>query len=163
MSDDVAPEPALAEIDCAGGYLSTSLMKAAVHGDAKLVSVGLECTASNIDAVDASGRTALMIACVNGHADVARALMEAGCDLSAADGEGRSAERLAEAHGHAAVAAAVRAEEHKRAKVWAAIMGAPSVQQPSAGLRAAELAPPDDVMAKMAAASLPVGAREAPF
>ena len=55
------------ERDCAGGFHSTSLMKAARNDQPELVEKALECTANNIDAVGSDGRTALMIAAALGH------------------------------------------------------------------------------------------------
>ena len=92
----------MAERACDGGFQSTPLQRAARHGDASLVAVALECSATNLDAVDAEGRTALMIAAANGHAAVVRALLDAGCDVDAVDGAGMSAVDAARAAGHAA-------------------------------------------------------------
>jgi ankyrin repeat protein len=51
------------------------------------------------------GRTALMIAAIEGHADVARLLVEAGSDLTLADAEGQTALTLARSYGNLDVAA----------------------------------------------------------
>jgi ankyrin repeat protein len=51
------------------------------------------------------GRTALMIAAVEGHADVVRLLIEAGSQLDLVDVEGSSALSLARSYGHLDVAA----------------------------------------------------------
>jgi ankyrin repeat protein len=91
--------------ECArGGFMSTSLQKAAQSGDASLVAAALECSATNLDAVDATGRTALMIAAARGHLSVLRALCDAGADVDPLDGNGRDAVAIAEAEGHTACA-----------------------------------------------------------
>ena len=41
----------MAERSCNGGFQSTSLQRAARHGDASLVALALECSATNLDAV----------------------------------------------------------------------------------------------------------------
>ena len=66
------------ERECSGGHQSTSLMKAARWNQLDLVVTALECTATNLDAVGADGRTALMIACEAGHLEVAKAMANAG-------------------------------------------------------------------------------------
>ena len=53
------------------------------------------------------GRTALMIAAAEGHADVVQLLIDAGSDLDALDEEGSSALSLARSYGHLDVAAAL--------------------------------------------------------
>ena len=111
------------ERECSGGHQSTSLMKAARHGQVDLVVTALECTATNLDAVGADGKTALMIACANGHLGVAKAMADAGADIDATDGDGRKAVDIAEAAGHAKIADMLRAEAGKRAAVWDAIGG----------------------------------------
>jgi uncharacterized protein len=55
------------------------------------------------------GRTALMIAAVEGHADVVRLLVEAGSDLELADAEGSTALTLARSYGNLDVAALLAA------------------------------------------------------
>ena len=87
------------ERDCAGGFHSTSLMKAARNDQPELVEKALECTANNIDAVGSDGLTALMIAAALGHLRVMRALCNAGADLN-----------LVDANGHSALDAAIRSE-----------------------------------------------------
>ena len=93
------------ERDCAGGFHSTSLMKAARNDQPELVEKALECTANNIDAVGSDGRTALMIAAALGHLRVVRALCNAGADLNLVDGNGRSALDAAIRSEHAEIAA----------------------------------------------------------
>ena len=151
----------LSERDCSGGFLSTSLMKAAVHGDVRLVEVALECTSTNLDAVDAHGRTALTIACQNGHAAVVRALLAAGCDLGVGC-SGSQADAIADEHGHADIAEAVRTEARARASLEAAISGcAPCDGATDNGSRAGAA---DELMAKLLKeAGLPKGSKEAPF
>ena len=86
----------MAERECDGGFISTSLQKAALTGNVDMLVAALECTATNIDAVDADGCTALMIAASNGHAALVRALCDAGADVSPTNGDGLTAEQLAE-------------------------------------------------------------------
>jgi ankyrin repeat protein len=66
-------------------------------------------TRTNFADVDARerwyGRTALMIAAVEGHADIVRLLIEAGSDVDLLDEEGSSALSLARSYGHLDVAA----------------------------------------------------------
>ena len=129
-------KPAEPERDaCAeGGFLATSLMKAATQGSVLMVEKALECTATNLDAISADGRTAVMIAALNGHAAVCRALAEAGCDLEARDCDGKRAVDLA---ADAACRDALADEQRKRDLLWSAISGeAAAEQDPEAQLRA---------------------------
>ena len=96
--------------DCSGGFMSTTLHKAATHGDASLVAKALECTATNLDSVTAEGLTALMIAAGHGHLSVLTALCEAGADIEPCDSDGRNAEALALSSGHEQCALLLRAE-----------------------------------------------------
>jgi len=112
------------ERECSGGHQSTSLMKAARFNQLDLVVTALECTATNLDAVGADGRTALMIACEAGHLEVAKAMANAGADIDVEDGAGRTAIDIAAGAGHDRVAAMLRAEATKRRAAWEAIVGA---------------------------------------
>ena len=112
------------ERECSGGHQSTSLMKAARYNQIDLVVTALECTATNLDAVGADGRTALMIACEAGHLEVAKAMANAGTDIDVQDGAGRTAVDIAAGAGHDRVAAMLRAEATKRRAAWDAIVGA---------------------------------------
>ena len=112
------------ERECSGGHQSTSLMKAARWNQLDLVVTALECTATNLDAVGADGRTALMIACEAGHLEVAKAMANAGADIDVQDGAGRTAVDIAAGAGHERVAAMLRAEATKRRAAWDAIVGA---------------------------------------
>ena len=112
------------ERECSGGHQSTSLMKAARWNQLDLVVTALECTATNLDAVGADGRTALMIACEAGHLEVAKAMANAGTDIDVQDGAGRTAVDIAAGAGHDRVAAMLRAEATKRRAAWDAIVGA---------------------------------------
>ena len=116
------------ERECSGGHQSTSLMKAARHGQVDLVVTALECTATNLDAVGADGKTALMIACANGHLGVAKAMANAGADIDATDGERRTALWLAAANAQLSLLRALIARgadlnkpaTKKRTPAWAA-------------------------------------------
>jgi len=143
---------------CSGGFMSTSLQKAATHGDARLVAQALECTATNLDAIGADGRTALMLAAMHGHLSVCAALCDAGADLDVCDGAGQSAEALAAASGHAQCAKLLASEATKRRALWSTIMGTGAAGPTSS------IEPREDVMAKLLAeAGLPKGAAESPF
>ena len=122
---EAPPNPAavMAERPCNGGFQSTSLQRAARDGEASLVAVALECSVVNLDAVDAEGRTALIIASSNGHAAVVRALLDAGCDIDATDGAGRAAVGAAAAAGHTAVVTCLREEKAKREAFMLSISG----------------------------------------
>ena len=145
----------MAERACDGGFQSTPLQRAARHGDASLVVVALECSATNLDAVDAEGRTALISAAANGHAAVVRALLDAGCDVDAADGAGMSAVDSATAAGHAAIAVTVEREKAKREALLNLICGPGTGKQ---GL-------PPELAALLSAGGSPGAGRsaEAPF
>ena len=80
-----------AERECSGGHQMTSLQKAALSGDVAALERALECTAANVDAIGADGRTALMIAAANGHVSLVTALCNAGVDMEQIDGEGLTA------------------------------------------------------------------------
>ncbi|KAJ1451679.1 ankyrin repeat-containing domain protein [Pelagophyceae sp. CCMP2097] len=142
------------ERECAGGFMSTSLHKAARYDDAALVEAALDVSASQIDAVDAKGRTALMIAAQSGHGRVARALLKAGCDVDARDSQQQTAEDVARGAGHAETAEFICAERRKRDGVWAALFG----------LESKPAAREDDALAKiLAQAGLQPTSRESPF
>lgn len=148
-------EDAFAERECSGGFASTSLMKAALHNDVAAVERALECSAVNINAYDAQGRTALMIAAAQGNRDVALALSNAGGDVLLTNADGQTAEEIASQHGHGDTAAAIKADRLRRETIYAAIYESDA---PSKG------APAADAMAKLLAqAGLPPGAKESPF
>mmetsp|Transcript_8956 Transcript_8956/g.15350 ORF Transcript_8956/g.15350 Transcript_8956/m.15350 type:complete len:147 (-) Transcript_8956:156-596(-) len=122
MSDSAAQE--FSERDeCSGGYQSTPLMKAARSGHVELVAIALECTATNMDAVGADGRTALITAAAHGHLAVVTALMNAGCDLDVEDCSGQTAVQVAEVAGNKDIAIAIQKGLAQRAAVWSAIKG----------------------------------------
>lgn len=60
------------------------------------------------DSADYDSRTALMLAAVKGHADVAVALISAGADVSAKDNLNRNALMEACIHGHADIVELLR-------------------------------------------------------
>ena len=80
-----------------------------VQQDAGYTSLGIPTGRTNYADVNVRerwyGRTALMIAAVEGHADVVRLLIEAGSNLDVVDEEGSSALSLARNYGHLDVAA----------------------------------------------------------
>jgi hypothetical protein len=154
------------ERECSGGFMSTSLQKAAFSGDAALVEAALECTHTNLDAPNAEGQTALIIAAGRGHVQVARALADAGADLDATDANGHTAWQVATAAGHAAVATVLQAKAAERAAVWSAITGN------AGGAGGANGAVSEGVPAKrnedllnrlLVEAGLPPGSAECPF
>ncbi|TXK59710.1 ankyrin repeat domain-containing protein [Alkalisalibacterium limincola] len=55
---------------------------------------------ARVDAGNSSGRTALMMACKAGHAEIVQVLLDAGADRNATDEEGQSPLLLAAAQGH---------------------------------------------------------------
>jgi ankyrin repeat protein len=65
--------------------------------------VALDCV------VPAIGGTAFHLACFNGHADVAAALVQAGCDTTVRDKQGTTGRERAMRHGHTAVVRAIDA------------------------------------------------------
>ena len=149
------------ERECSGGFMATSLQKAARSGDVDSLVASLECTATNLDAVDAEGHTALMIAAANGHTALVTALCDAGADTSATDGDGHTAEQIAANAGHAACAARLHKEAGRRASIWAAINGGASGGDGAPSSQAPRM---EDMMAKLLAeAGLPKGPAESPF
>ena len=158
---------AAAERECTGGFMSTSLQKAAVHGQVELVERALECTATNIDAVDSNGETALMIAASNGHNNVLRALCDAGADVTLTNGDGLTAADIASRAGKDACVQLLKREAERRDALEAAIRGI-EAQQSGAPLPAAAarptMPPVEDLMAKMLAeAGVAAGPKESPF
>jgi hypothetical protein len=69
---------------------STLLQQAAARGDVMRVRSLLQMESISIDARDASGRTALLLAVLHRHEEVARALLERGADPNIADADGRT-------------------------------------------------------------------------
>jgi ankyrin repeat protein len=84
-----------------------ALRQAAESGDVHRVQMLLENQVS-IDARDASGRTALMLAVIHGHSDAVDALLARGADPNAADARGTTPLQTAVATHQPAVAAALR-------------------------------------------------------
>jgi hypothetical protein len=101
----------------------TTLMRAAALGDARLVAHSLDTSRSALDAVDAQGRTALMLAARAGHDEIVRALLGAGADADACDCDGADAVALATAHGCTTAATLVAAERAKRVALLDVICG----------------------------------------
>ena len=142
---------------CGGGFMATSLQKAAKSGDVKSLVLALECTATNVDAPDADGNTALMIAARNGFFDLVDALCNAGADPTSTDGNGETAEQIATAAGQLKCAARLSRASEQRSNLMTMI-GLAGPEPPKQ--RTAE----DDVMAKLLAeAGLPKGPAECPF
>ena len=145
------------ERDCSGGLALTPLMKAARVGNCQLIAQTLEAGGARqyLDGVDGQGHTALMIACSLGHADVARALLKAGCDIDVCNADGQDAEAIALAAGHAECAEHVRKTKQSVAALYAAIV-------PDASASTSEQ---ESFMSKMLreAGSSEGGAKECPF
>ena len=139
--------------------MSTSLMKAATTGNVVALETALECTATNIDAVDQNGKTALMIAAQNGVVELVCALCNAGADTTLTDGDGLTAEKIAIQSGHELCAARLAKEQAKRNELMALIgLGA------SSALPSRQSNPSDVIMARLLAeAGLPKGPAESPF
>jgi len=76
-----------------------SLRAAAAAGDLAAVNALLG-SSLDVNARDRSGRTALMLAILNGHADVVEALLARGADLDAADSSGARPLQMARAKGN---------------------------------------------------------------
>jgi hypothetical protein len=75
-----------------------SLRGAAAAGDVAAVNALLG-TSSDVDARDQSGRTALMLAILNGHAEIVEALLAHGADANAVDATGARPLQMARAGG----------------------------------------------------------------
>lgn len=91
----------------AASHDPAALRRAAEIGDIRGLQMQLEDRAS-IDARDASGRTALMLAVLHGHGDAVDALLARGADPNAADAQGTTPLQTAEATNQPAVVAALR-------------------------------------------------------
>lgn len=160
-----------------GGFMKNSLQKAAHSGDVKSLEVALECTATNIDAIDHEGQTALMIAAAAGHDALVKALCDAGADTTITNGDGLTAEDFATTAGHDKCSARIRKAREQRASMEAIIMQLGMVERQRSGGAAATdaQAPPptasrsmvprgEDLMARLLAeAGVPKGAAESPF
>ena len=158
--------PAMEERECGGGFMSTSLQKAAISGDVNGLVLALECTATNIDALDANGCTALMLAAGKGHTALVKALCDAGADTTFTDADGNTAEALAARAGHKACEERIAREAARREAVWSAIDEIHSKRTAGgAALPPRRTMPPmDDMMSKLLAqAGLPSGPAESPF
>jgi ankyrin repeat protein len=79
-----------------------SLRGAAAAGDLAAVNALLG-SSLDVNARDRSGRTALMLAILNGHADVVEALLARGADLNAVDSSGTRPLQMARAKGNAEI------------------------------------------------------------
>ena len=166
VAEPATSEPAMAERECGGGFKATSLQKAAASGDANMVVTALECTATNIDAINHEAQTALMIAAARGHIAVVRALCEAGADTSVEDGTGRKAEQIAREAGHEQTASMLNSWDAKRNEIEASIRAMQGLP-PDPALAAGRLPKANahvDVMAKLLAeAGVRKGPAECPF
>jgi len=86
----------------------TELMRAALEGDMATVRAHLT-RGAEVNAKDDKGRTALMFAVINMHADIAGELLEHGADVNATANDGATALMLAASSGDtASVRALVR-------------------------------------------------------
>jgi uncharacterized protein len=86
---------------------TAALRQAAESGDIRGLQIQLEDRAS-IDARDASGRTALMLAVLHSHRDAVDALLARGADPNAADAQGTTPLQTAETTNQPEVVAALR-------------------------------------------------------
>lgn len=122
-----------------------------------------QCTATNIDAVGADGRTALHIAAAEGQLLAVHALMSAGAGLDTCDSRGQLPLETAREAGHAHIVAALAAEQAKRDAVWRQITGAGSGAGAgcAGGLQDRMLS--DLLAAKSAAGPSAAGSQECPF
>ena len=81
---------------------TTPLMKAAHHGDGKIIRL-LIAAGAQVNARNADGNNALWLACVGGHLDMIDALVEAGIDIDNRNDNGATALMYAASSGKAAV------------------------------------------------------------
>jgi hypothetical protein len=90
-------------------YLAEALHRAAESGDLLTLKTLLRFRAqTDIDGRDSSGRTALMLAILSGHADAVDALLASGADPNAADSDGTTPLQAALTGNQPAIAAALR-------------------------------------------------------
>lgn len=85
-----------------------ALRQAAAGGDVAALTAQLASVGSDIDARDAQGRTALMLATLNGKADAVELLLARGADPNAADAHGVTSLQAADAAGEAEISSALR-------------------------------------------------------
>lgn len=156
-----------------GGCVQTTLMKAAATGDLDLLVRSLESTAANIDALDAHGRTALMLAARQGHTLAVRALLDAGADTEPADCDELDALAAAQSLGHVVTVQVIESERAKREALRHMVLSAsaPRGAGDAAGAGAARNgsgmpgreALLEAMMRGAAAGSSTGGSRESPF
>jgi hypothetical protein len=86
---------------------SAALRRAAESGDIQGASALLD-EKPNLDSRDSAGRTALMLAVINGRTDLVNALLDRGADPNVTDSYGETALHAATAGNHTEIAAALR-------------------------------------------------------
>jgi hypothetical protein len=89
------------------GDPSAALRRAAESGDVQSLSTLLD-EKANLDSRDSAGRTALMLAVINGRTDLVNALLVRGADPNVTDSYGETALHAATAGNHTEIAAALR-------------------------------------------------------
>ncbi|CAE7667739.1 unnamed protein product [Symbiodinium pilosum] len=91
------PTPGSSDMPGCATWQRTALMIAARHGQDDVVARALEtsCSQPQLDVVDESGNTAVMIAAREGHGKVVQALVAAGADLSIRNLAGHTAADVA--------------------------------------------------------------------
>jgi hypothetical protein len=89
------------------GDPSAALRRAAESGDVQGLSTLLD-EKPNLDSRDSAGRTALMLAVINGRTDLVNALLDRGADPNVTDSYGETALHAATAGNHTEIAAALR-------------------------------------------------------
>jgi len=144
-------------------------MKGAAAGDVALIAQSLESSATNLDAIDAHGRTALVLAARHGHAAAVRALLDAGANLEQQDCDGLDAQAAARAGGHEAAVEMIARELAKREALWGLVVGkahggaAASSAAGVTGDALARSAQREAMMRRLAADSSAGASRESPF
>ncbi len=101
FSAEDAPR-AVADVNARNMLGETSLMMAAVHGNANVISRLLKAGA-DVNARDILGETALMMAAGSSDVDVISRLLKAGADVNARNKNGKTALMMAAVHGNANV------------------------------------------------------------
>ena len=103
-----AAPPARAQPD-AQANLGSGLRDAAARGDVTSARGYLQ-DGADVNSRDGAGRTALLRACLGGHAQVVRLLLDSGADPNLADSRGATPLKVAEAGGEPDIAAMLRVQ-----------------------------------------------------
>lgn len=145
------------DICAGGGYKRTSLQLAARDNTPEVAIRSLECTATNLDAVDEHGRTALMTASLKGSFKVVKVLLAAGADLEPRDCDSKNALNLAASD---AIRAIVQKEQSKRDALFNFLMSGDVESSHTEAKRDSGLA---DLLAAASKKNASSSSRECPF